>query len=100
MPRNVRGRLTPEQAFGKVLREVRQKQGMSQEALGFESGYHRTYIGMLERGLMNPTLQTILSVTTALEIPPGELVQRVSACLGENWKKGKEAPETKATVKR
>src|SRR5579872_3294187 len=43
---------TPEEAFARVLRSVRKKRGLSQEQLGFESGYHRTYIGMLERGLM------------------------------------------------
>ena len=42
--------MTPENAFGKVLREIRQKYPLSQEELGFESGYHRTYISLLERG--------------------------------------------------
>jgi hypothetical protein len=30
--------------FGRVLREVRKEHGLSQEQLGFDSGYHRTYI--------------------------------------------------------
>ena len=42
--------MTPEKAFGKVLREIRQGHSLSQEDLGFESGYHRTYISLLERG--------------------------------------------------
>jgi len=42
--------MTPEKAFGKVLREIRQKHSLSQEGLGFESGYHGTYISLLERG--------------------------------------------------
>jgi transcriptional regulator with XRE-family HTH domain len=63
---------------------------LSQEELGFESGYHRTYIGMLERGLMNPTLRTILSVASALEVPAGEIVQRVEAALGKGWKRERE----------
>lgn len=42
---------SPEQAFGRVLREVRADRGLSQEQFGFESGFHRTYISLLERGL-------------------------------------------------
>jgi len=90
MQRHGKRRLTPEQAFAKVLREVRKERGISQEKLGFESGYHRTYIGMLERGLMNPTLQTILSLASALEVPAGELVQRVETVLGKGWKRERE----------
>ena len=91
MQRQSKRRLSPEEAFAKVLREVRKQRGMSQEQLGFESGYHRTYIGMLERGLMNPTLRTILSVASALEVPAGELVGRVEAVLGKGWKRERES---------
>ena len=77
--------LTPEQAFAKALRQLRLKAGFSQERLGFESGYHRTYIGMLERGLMNPSLQTILSIAAALQIPARELVGLVEEILGKPW---------------
>jgi DNA-binding XRE family transcriptional regulator len=38
MQRHSRQRLSPEQAFAKVLREVRKEKGLSQEELGFESG--------------------------------------------------------------
>ena len=90
MQRQGKQRVTPEKAFAKVLREVRTEKGRSQEDLGFDSGYHRTYIGMLERGLMNPTLRTILSISTALGVPAGELVERVEHVLGKGWKRERE----------
>src|SRR5271170_3762299 len=80
-------KLTLEQTFATVLREVRKERGLSQEQLGFESGYHRTYVGMMERGLMNPSLKTILSVASALGIPAGDLVARVEAALGKGWRR-------------
>ena len=64
-------------AFGAVLREVRKERGISQEDLGFESGYHRTYVSLLERGIKSPSLQTIFELSRALDIPPSELLARV-----------------------
>jgi transcriptional regulator with XRE-family HTH domain len=65
-------------AFGCVLRALRQERGVSQEALGFESGYHRTYISLLERGRKSPSLQTIFSLSKALKIEPTELIRQVA----------------------
>ena len=50
--------MTPEEAFGKVLREIRHEHSLSQEELGFENSYHRTYISLLERGRKSPSLNT------------------------------------------
>ena len=87
MQRQSKGSLTPEQAFAKVLRQVRTDRGLSQEALGFDSGYHRTYIGMLERGLMNPSLRTLLSIASALEMPASQFLHLVEARLGKPWRR-------------
>ncbi len=80
-------RLNPEDAFAKALRRARKQRGMSQELLGFESGYHRTYISMLERGKMNPSLRTLLSLSAALGIPAAELVRDVEKLLGAPWRR-------------
>ena len=66
-----------ERAFGRVLRMVRTERGFSQEQLGFESGYHRTYISFLERGLKNPTLSTVMDLAETLRVPAWEIVRRV-----------------------
>jgi len=80
-------RLNPEEAFAKALRRVRKQHGMSQELLGFESGYHRTYISMLERGKMNPSLRTMLSLAAALNVPAAQLVRDVEKLLGSPWRR-------------
>jgi transcriptional regulator with XRE-family HTH domain len=67
-----------EQAFGSVLRGLRQNCGLSQEALGFESGYHRTYISLLERGRKSPSLQTLFNLSRALKVDPAEMIRRVT----------------------
>jgi len=69
--------VTIEEAFGQVLREIRQDQNISQEKLGFESGYHRTYIGLLERGKKNPSLTTIINIAHTLNIKASDLIKRV-----------------------
>lgn len=65
-----------EAAFGRALREIRTEAKMSQEMLGLESGYHSTYISMLERGLYSPSFRTILSLAKVLKINPAVLVER------------------------
>ena len=87
MQRHSRKRLTLEQAFAQVLKDARLKRGLSQEKLAFEAGYHRTYIGMLERGLMNPSLETILSIAMTLGIPAAELVHSTQDMLGPSWRR-------------
>jgi transcriptional regulator with XRE-family HTH domain len=71
-----------ERAFGRVLKEVRSERGLSQEVLGFESGYHRTYISFLERGKKSPSLSTIMDLAEALRMPASEMIRKVEAKLG------------------
>jgi transcriptional regulator with XRE-family HTH domain len=69
-------------AFGKALARARKEAGVSQERLALESGYHPTYISMLERGLQNPSLRVILAVSRVLKISPTLLVERTHRILG------------------
>lgn len=70
--------MTPEQAFGTVLRELRASVKLSQEKLAFHCGLDRTFISMLERGKRQPSLTSILIIAKAFEITPEELVRRVT----------------------
>jgi transcriptional regulator with XRE-family HTH domain len=69
--------VTEEELFGRVLREVRRARGLSQELLAFESGYHPTYIGQLERGKKSPSLRAIVRLARALETPASQLLQQL-----------------------
>lgn len=59
--------------FGKKLRELRKKAGISQEELGFRANIHRTYIGAIERGEQNVSINNIHKLAKALRISLSEL---------------------------
>ena len=67
----------PRIAFGTNLRRTRKTLGLSQEALAHLSGIHRTYIGSVERGERNISLENIVAIANALNIPIQELVKGV-----------------------
>lgn len=71
------GNQTPEQAFGLTLRRIRLMRGLSQQGLADKSGYHRTYIGLLEGGQKSPSLRTIFNIATTLHVKPSEIVKEV-----------------------
>ena len=72
---------TLEKAFGQVLRQIRLERGLSQEDLGFRSGYHRTYISQLERGQKNPSLRTLFHLAEVLGVDADEMIRRVRASI-------------------
>ena len=63
--------------FGEVIRDLRKDKGLSQEELADKAGVHRTYIGMIERGEKNITLENINKISKALQITIHELFKRV-----------------------
>lgn len=63
------------QHFGHILRRRRLMAHMSQETLAAEAACHPTYISLVERGLRNPSLDTIIRLAGALECPAWKLVQ-------------------------
>lgn len=64
-------------AVGQRIRNYRTKQGLSQEKLAELSGYHPTYIGQLERGEKNATLESIERITSALGISLSKLFEKI-----------------------
>lgn len=69
--------MEPRQQFAYNLRSERQRRGLSQEALGFACGLHRTEISLLERGGRDPRLDTLVRLARALEITAARLLRNV-----------------------
>lgn len=61
--------------FGDNIRSHRLRLNMSQEVLAAKAGVHRTYIGMIERGEKNATLDSIRKLADALGVEPYELLK-------------------------
>ena len=61
--------------FAKRVRAERKKLGLSQEGFAETSGFHRTYIGMIERAEKNITLANIEKLAKALRISISTLLK-------------------------
>ena len=59
-------------ALGERIRQLRSDQGFSQEDFAHKVGLDRTYIGGVERGERNVSLDNIHRIAAALEIHPSD----------------------------
>jgi len=62
-----------QESLGARVRKLRKQKGWSQEELADHCGHHWTYIGGLERGERNATLQVVADIAQALGVPVREL---------------------------
>ena len=61
--------------FGKRIRQLRTERNLSQEELAELTGFHRTYIGMVERGERNISLSNIGVFAKTFEMSVSELFE-------------------------
>lgn len=61
--------------FGNRIRELRILNKWSQEDLAEQTGFHRTYIGMIERAERNPSLVNIEVFAESFKITISELLK-------------------------
>ncbi len=61
--------------FGRRLRELRLRAGLSQEEFAAECDLDRTYISGIERGKRNVALRNIEAIAGALKISISELMK-------------------------
>ncbi len=66
-------------AFAVVLKRHREAGKLSRQALAQKAGLHQTYVGMIERGLSNPSLDTADAIAEALGIPFSKLIAETEA---------------------
>jgi transcriptional regulator with XRE-family HTH domain len=64
---------SPQKAFGRRIRQLRERKNWTQEDLAGKCGRHWTYIGGIERGERNPTLRVIVDLARGLGVRPKEL---------------------------
>jgi len=58
--------------FGQTIRALRKQKGLTQEKLGELSGLNQSYIGDIERGQRNPSLETVNNLCRALGLSVSE----------------------------
>lgn len=68
--------------FGKNLTLLRRRADLSQEELSFRASLHRTEIGLLERGVRTPRIDTLAKLAGALGVAPADLLA------GIEWQPG------------
>jgi transcriptional regulator with XRE-family HTH domain len=59
--------------LGKRIGQIRKERGLSQEKLALEAGLNRAYIGYIERGERNPTIETVEKISKVLKVTLDEL---------------------------
>jgi transcriptional regulator with XRE-family HTH domain len=65
----------PQPAIGAAVRQLREKRGMTQEALASQAGITLSTLSVIERGLANPTWATMRDIAAALGVSIGELAK-------------------------
>jgi DNA-binding XRE family transcriptional regulator len=66
----------------RLLKEEREKRGISLNLLAQKAGVSRQTVAFIEQGLRNPTLNTLFRLTSALEVEPEKIIARARKLAG------------------
>lgn len=69
--------LRAQELVGQRIRQLRTERHLSQEQLAHQCGIHRTFVGHVERGEVNPTLGTLLALADGLDVGIEELLSEI-----------------------
>lgn len=88
-------------ALGGRIKQRRHEVAKSQETLAFEAHVDRTYISAIERGVANPSIETLANICYALNVTLAELFEPLGgvslAPTGERRANAATPPEIKRT---
>jgi transcriptional regulator with XRE-family HTH domain len=73
--------------FGLRIKQLRNERNLSQEKLSFATGFHRTYIGMIERGERNISLNNMAVFAKVFEMNISELLDLTQINPKHSYKK-------------
>jgi len=59
--------------IGPRLRHIRQEKGLTLESLADATGLDKGFLSRLERGVKRPSVETVLRLSSALDVPVGQL---------------------------
>ena len=63
-------------SFGRIVKNLREERGISQEILADRADLNRSYVGEVERGTAMPSLSTITKLARALNVSAADLLAR------------------------
>jgi len=69
--------------FGKVVRQYREKLGLSQEDFADVAGIHRTYVSLIERGKVQVSIGIAHKLAVALGVPLSRMWRELEQQLGD-----------------
>jgi transcriptional regulator with XRE-family HTH domain len=83
MERNDDDRVRDQRAFGRALRELRRRSGLTQQELATRAGTHSTYISHAEAGRFGVGWDTVMRLLRAMDSTISELAIEVERQLQE-----------------
>ena len=70
--------------LGNKIRELRIARGYSQEGVADAAGMGRTYMGRVERGEQNISIQNLIQIAFALNVEVSELIPKLTELKNPN----------------
>lgn len=72
--------------LGKRIKQLRKEQGLTQEELAEKAGVNASYIGTVERGVRNISLETLEKIIQGLDVPFAVMFQFHETKNVDSWK--------------